>query len=141
MPLGVDFYDVVLDGLLGDNATAGAPATLYAALFTADPGADDSGLEVSTSGTGYSRVAVTNNSTNFPAASGGAKTLATDIIWPTSTATWGYIKWVGFYDAASNGNLVFSARFSGGVKGQMPPVITPRINAGSLTISYWDLSA
>jgi hypothetical protein len=61
----------LLDHVFGAAAYS-APATLYVGLSTADPTDDDSGL-AEPSGNGYARVAVTNNATNFPAASGGAK--------------------------------------------------------------------
>lgn len=110
-----------------------APATVYAAAYTvAFNDAGTGGTEVS--GNAYARVAVTNNLTNFPAASGGAKTNGTALIWPMATpAGWGTIVAVGFWDASSGGN------FLGG-----DPAITPvavalnstfRVQAGALALS------
>lgn len=89
----------ILDFVLGN----GTPATLYPALFTAAPSDAGGGTEVS--GGSYARVAVTNNATNFPAATGGAKTNGADFTFPTATASWGTVTHVGLFDASSGGNL------------------------------------
>ena len=141
MPIGQDYWDVILDGMFGAAKTAGAPATLYAAWFTADPSYDDSGTEVPTAATGYARVAVTNDGTNFPGASGGVTTLATDVLWAASTASWGLVQWLGFYDASTAGNLIMSTPFAGGPRVAWPAVYTPKIPAGTLDVAYWNLSA
>lgn len=87
---------------------SGAPATLYAALFSAAP--SDSGGGTELSGSGYARVAVTNDTTNFPAASttGGVTTKPTgaDITFPAATADWLSAVAMAFMDAASGGNLI-----------------------------------
>lgn len=143
MPLGADYHNAVLDAMLGDGHTADFPTTLYAALFTADPSYDDSGTEVSDSGTNYARVAVNNNSTAWPDASNGVKTLQEDIVFNQSTASWGLVQWIGFYDTVTvgTGSLVCSSRFAGGPRVNWPDVFTPRISAGTLKVSYWNLSA
>jgi hypothetical protein len=96
---------VVLDGLLG----SGSPATVYVALFTTLPGEDGTGgTEVS--GGSYARVAVTNNSTNWPAATtvagAGTKSNGTAVTFPTATANWGTVVGFGFYTASSSGTLI-----------------------------------
>jgi hypothetical protein len=93
---------VVLDGLFGRTSPT-YPATYYFALFTSAPNAAGGGTEVS--GGSYARVAVTNNTTNFPATSAQNKNNGTAITWPTSTAAWGTIVAWGVYDASSGGNL------------------------------------
>ena len=141
MPLSEDYYNAVLDAMLGTSHHTDFPNTLYAALFTSDPGADDSGLEVSTTGTNYSRVAVANTDANWPDAVGGVKTLAAEIAFPTSTLSWGTVKWIGFYDAETvgTGNLVWSSEFATGPKTAWPDVFSPKIKANTLTVSYWPL--
>lgn len=94
---------VVLDALFGKVTPSTVPATLYYALFTATPNAAGGGTEVS--GGSYARVAVTNNTTNFPNTASQNKTNGTAITWPTSTAAWGTIVAWGVYDASSGGNL------------------------------------
>lgn len=81
------------------------PATVYIALYTVAPTDAGGGTEVT--GGSYARPAVTNNSTNFPASTGGsAKTNGTTITFPTPTGNWGTIVAVGIFDAASGGNLL-----------------------------------
>lgn len=140
MPLGENYYNAVLDGMLGANATADWPSILYAALFTADPGYDDTGVEVLTSGTNYSRVAVDNDAAAWPAAVGGVKTLAEEITFPTSTSSWGTPQWIGFYTASTGGTLVWSSSFATRPRTAWPDVFSPKILAGTLTVSFWQLS-
>lgn len=99
-----DFLELeLLDHVFG-NAAYTAPATLHVALFTVTPSDSGGGTEVS--GGSYARVAVTNNATNFPAASAGAKANGTAITFPAPTANWGTVVAFGIFDAASAGNLI-----------------------------------
>ena len=85
------------------NATTyTAPANIYVSLWTSDPTDAGSGTEVSTSGTSYARTAVT-----FGAPSGGASTNSADVTFPTATASWGTVGWIGINDAATSGNLLY----------------------------------
>jgi hypothetical protein len=81
------------------------------ALFRVLPEDDGTGgTEVS--GGSYARVAVTNNTTNFPNATGGGPSLkvnGTVITFPAPTADWGTVVGWGLYDAASSGNLLWTA--------------------------------
>lgn len=96
----------VLDHVLSAT-TYTPPVTLYFALYTAAPTDAGGGTEL-TIGTGaYARAVVTNNLTNFPAASAGAKSNGTVITWPQATTAWGTVVAVGVFDAASAGNLLF----------------------------------
>lgn len=93
----------LLDHVFG-NAAYSAPASLYIALFTAAPSDAGGGTEVS--GSGYDRVEVTNDATNFPAASGGAKSNGQAIAFPMATGSWGTVTHFGIFDADSGGNLL-----------------------------------
>lgn len=93
----------ILDHVFGAAAYT-APATLYFALFTVTPSDSGGGTEVS--GGSYARVGMTNNATNFPAASGGAKSNGVAITFPAATAAWGTVVAMGVFDAASGGNLL-----------------------------------
>src|SRR3989304_5914505 len=64
----------LLDHVLG-NAAYAAPATVYFGLYSVGPSDVGGGTELT--GSGYARIAVTNNATNYPAASGGAKSNGT----------------------------------------------------------------
>jgi len=87
------------------NATTyTAPATVYVSLWTSNPGDDGSGTEVSTSGTSYARTAV-----SFATASGTSGNVLNDadVTFPTATASWGTVGWIGINDAATGGNLLY----------------------------------
>ena len=75
-------------------------ATVYVSLWTSDPTDAGSGTEVS--GGSYARTAVT-----FAAPSNGATTNNADVTFPTATASWGTVGWIGINDAATSGNLLY----------------------------------
>ena len=77
-----------------------APATVYVSLWTSDPTDAGSGTEVS--GGSYARTAVT-----FAAPSNGVTTNSADVTFPTCTASWGVVGWIGINDAATSGNLLY----------------------------------
>jgi hypothetical protein len=77
-----------------------APAAVYVALFTTDPTDAGSGTEVT--GGSYARTAAT-----FGAPSNGASVTTADITFPTCTSSWGTVGWIGIYDAATTGNLLY----------------------------------
>lgn len=76
------------------------PTAWYLALFTSDPAEDASGTEVSTSGTAYTRKAVTFT------VSGNTASNSAEIEFPTATASFGTVTHFGVFDAASSGNLI-----------------------------------
>lgn len=98
----------LLDHVFG-GAAYSAPATVYAGLSTTTPNKDGTGV-TEPSGNNYARVAITANSTNFPAASGGAMANGTDIQFPTPSGSWGQCTHLVLFDASTNGNkLAFGA--------------------------------
>jgi hypothetical protein len=122
-----------LDGRLG-GADFVRPATVYVALYTVMPTGSGGGTEVS--GNGYARVAVTNSSTNWPAASGSTpvKANGTAVTFPTViTAPWGTVVGFGIFDAASAGN---GSDFGALATPRLCAVgDTPSFAAGALTIN------
>lgn len=99
----------ILDHVLGGGDYT-RPATVYVALFTVAPSDAGGGTEVT--GGSYARVAVTNNATNFPAASGGAKSNGTEITFPEATADWGTVVAFAIFDANAAGNMLYWADLS-----------------------------
>src|SRR5512146_2038466 len=101
----------LLDHVFGATAYT-APVTLYARLYTAAPSDTGGGTEVSTGvWTNYAAVAITNNTTNFPAASGTSPTLksnGTIIDFGTATISGAAptVVAVALYDAATLGNEI-----------------------------------
>jgi hypothetical protein len=77
-----------------------SPATVYVSLWTSDPTDAGSGTEVS--GGSYARTAVT-----FGAPSNGTSLNSADVTFPTATASWGTVGWIGINDAATSGNLLY----------------------------------
>ena len=85
------------------NATTyTAPATVYVSLWTSNPTDAGSGTEVS--GGSYARTAV-----SFATASGTSGNVLNDadVTFPTATASWGTVGWIGINDASTSGNLLY----------------------------------
>ena len=82
------------------NTTYTSVATVYVSLWTSDPTDAGSGTEVS--GGSYARTAVT-----FGAPSNGASLNSADVTFPTATASWGTVGWIGINDAETSGNLLY----------------------------------
>lgn len=100
----------ILDHVLG-GTTYTPPATVYFALSTAafDPSATGSAMSEAT-GTAYARQAQTNNTTNFPNATGSnpaVKSTGTTVDWGTAGSSWGTIQSVYILDASSAGNVLY----------------------------------
>lgn len=99
----------ILDLVLGGQALT-PPGTVYIALSNAaysEAATGASMTEVSTSGTSYARVALANDLTSWPAATGGQKSNGVPIAFPTATGAWGTA--LSFYvcDAATGGNALY----------------------------------
>lgn len=110
------------------------PGTLYAALWTSTLTAASTG---STSGeasyTGYARVAVTANTTNFPTSSGGAAIQNGTAI--TFAANAGSLQTMTFFailDASSTGNILYWGSITSTA---INPGDTPQVNVNGLTVT------
>jgi len=97
-----NLLDVVLS-----HSSSSFPTTWYFALLTTAPSDDTGTGAVEVTGGSYARVAMTADTTNFPAASARSKANAVAVQWPTATADWaaGATKVVGvaLYDASTSG--------------------------------------
>jgi hypothetical protein len=82
------------------NTSYTSPTTVYVSLWTSDPTDAGSGAEVS--GGSYARTSVT-----FGAPSNGVSLNNADVTFPTATASWGTVGWIGINDNASGGNLLY----------------------------------
>ena len=96
--------DAILDHVLGGGDYS-RPATVWIALYTAAPTDAGGGTEVT--GGSYVRFSVTNNATNWPASSGGAKANGTEFSFVTATADWGTVLAFSIMDAVSGGNFMY----------------------------------
>ena len=103
-----------LENKLLDHAFGGGDytreATLHFGLSSTDPG-DDGQTATEPSTGSYARVAKTNNATNFPAASAGAKSNGTAITFPTATGSWGAL---GYFVVWKHSTNHAAADFIGG---------------------------
>ena len=96
--------DELLDHVFG-NAAYSAPGTQYVGLSTTTI-ADDGTNDTEPAGGSYARVSATNNDTNWPAASGGAKANGAAFAFPQASGSWGVIIDFAIYDAATAGNML-----------------------------------
>jgi len=124
-----------LDAYFG-RTSLNAPSTLYVGFSTTTPN-DSGGNVTEPSGNGYERIAVTNNTTNWPNAStsGGVttKTNANDIKFPEATGSWGTVTHWVLYEQQTGGTPVYFAALD------TAKAITagdePYIKAGSMKIT------
>lgn len=93
----------VLDNRFG-AVTSTPPATYYVGLSTTTPTNTGGSVTEPSSGS-YARVAVTNNTTNWPSASGRSKSNGTAITFPSATGSWGTITHFVIYDASTAGTF------------------------------------
>ena len=120
--------DPKLRALLDADFGSGTPATWYLAAFLTMPGNDGTGY-VEPSGGSYARLAITNNSTNFPAAAtaGGTTSKANGAVFTHAnpTADWGTIIGWGVFTVSTvnTGTCQYSNLLDGSItvrNGQTP---------------------
>jgi hypothetical protein len=99
----------ILDHILG-GADWARPTTVYLALYTAAP--TDAGGGTPVAAGDYARLSITNNATNFPAASAGAKSNGTDLLFPEATNAWGLVVAWALFDAVTAGNMLYWGDFT-----------------------------
>ena len=102
--------DKMLNWMKG-TAFGTAPTTVYVALFTTNPTADDGTGAVEVSGGSYARAAITTSS-GWSAISGSGTSPhqisnAGVVTFATPTANWGTVIGIGIYDALTTGNLLY----------------------------------
>jgi hypothetical protein len=119
------------------NATAlTAPASQFFALWTATLDKTSTGATAGEAAyTGYTRVTVTSNTTNFPASSGGSNIQnATAITWPAAGSGPTTCTFIAVLDSATigAGNIRFWGSITSTVVANGD---TPQINVNGLTAS------
>jgi len=117
--------DKIINHVFG-STTFTKPTNYYVGLLTATP-ADASGSPgTEVSGGSYVRMVCAFTITG----SGTAQAANTSAItFPTATADWGIIGWIGIYDALSSGNLV---AFQNLQKSDFSTTTTKTINDGDI---------
>ena len=101
------FYKTEVANAILGASTYSKTGNVYAALHTADPTAAGNVGELTIGTNGYARVAVTNDGTGFPAASGGVKSNGAAITFPVATGSWGSVNHFSIKDASTGGNTLF----------------------------------
>lgn len=124
--------------ILDNRFGSGTPATWYFGLTTTVPNDDGTNVTEPVGGS-YARVAVTNNVTNFPAAStsGGitSKSNGTAVTFANPTGNWGKIVGYVIADALSGGNIRYVDRLKDGAEITVNSGATPvQFPAGSLIL-------
>lgn len=117
--------DALINGTLR-GSTFTAPTNVYVALYTTDPTDADTGTEVS--GGSYARQIVT-----FGAPSNGVSTSNADVTFPTATASWGTVAYIGLRDASSGGNLLYHTALDASKTIDTGDVF--KINSGNLSVT------
>lgn len=99
------------DSQFGGGSTTWAPGTWYLGLSLTVANSDGTGFTEPVGGA-YARLAVLNNTTNFPAAQtiGGItqKWNGAKLTFANPTGTWGLIGWYGWFTALSGGTPQYS---------------------------------
>lgn len=117
-----------LEGKILDHsygiATFTAPATLYIALFTGDPGETGTASEVA--GNAYARVAVTNSAVTWSRTAGVISNIIPITFAAPSPSAWGTVTHFGLFTAASG-----STEYWGGDQ-----LDTPRATAVGVALSF-----
>jgi hypothetical protein len=103
---------VIADAQFGAGATGSAPGTWHLGLSKTVSAGDGTGFTEPVGGA-YARAAVTNNATNFPAATVSSTGLVVKvngvaIAFPSPTADWGQLVEFGWFLAATGGNPEWS---------------------------------
>lgn len=114
----------ILDHVFGAAAYT-APTTLYLGLYTAAPSDTGGGTEVT--GGSYARQSVAFTVTGNTASNTSA------IEFPTATASWGTVVYVGVFDSLSGGNLMAYAALTTNKAIDTGDVL--RVPAGDLDIT------
>lgn len=123
----------ILDHILG-GADYSRPAIVYLALCTAAPTDASTGSTITEATyTGYARKAITNNSTNFPAASGGAKSNGAEIAFAECTGGSSDVTHWALLDADTAGNVLYWGALT--ASKNISSGDTPKVAVGDLDIT------
>lgn len=124
----------LLDHILGGvSLPYSPPANVFVALSTTTPTDAGGNFTEPSSGNGYARVQVANNSTNWPAASSGSKSNGTTISFPQATGSWGTVTYFGVFDQLTGGNCLMTGQLT--TSKSVGALDTVQFSAGNLTVT------
>ena len=123
-----DFLEVALLNSTRNGAAFSAVDNPYISLHTANPTDTGTGTEVS--GGSYARVA-----SSFATASGtsGSVVSDADATFPTATAGWGVVGWIGLWDSLSGGNMLYHTALDASKTIDSGDIF--KISSGNLTVT------
>ena len=124
-----DYLENSLMDHLFRKAIFTAPANLYVALFTSDPG--ETGASGEVTGTNYARVSTTGS--DWSTSSGGQIDNDSLIEFNIATGSWGTVSHFGLWDSGSTGNFIGGGSVTSATS--IGDGDTPRFPAGSLTVT------
>jgi len=131
MPFSTYMDNKILDEFFG-KVDYTPVATLYVALSTTAPTKGATNITEPT-GNAYARVAVTNNTTNFPTASNSTKNNGSVVTFAEATGLWGTVtNWL-IYDALTGGNMLAYGTLTNSKTIDVGD--TPSFNTNSLTLT------
>lgn len=102
--------DALLNLILGATSFS-APATIYVAVYTTTPGPTGGGTEAT--GGGYAREGLTNNTTNWPNATGTGPMVKSNGVaytWSAASGSWSSgsnMVGAALLDASTSGDLLY----------------------------------
>ncbi len=146
MPASDLFANNLLNRWLRNTAYPSKPTTIFFGLLTSAPTSSvgTGAVEVSSSGTGYSRVGIAvNNNTNFVVGTGAGGngidtnriTNAVEIVWNRSLAAWGTVTHVAIFSAVTGGTPLFWFEVPGGAV-SITSAVRFRFEANRLDIGF-----
>ena len=123
-----DFLEVTLLNLSLNGTSWAGMNNPYISLHTADP--TDAGTGTEVTGGSYARVA-----SSFAVASGTSGVVASDAdaTFPTATAGWGTVGWIGLWDASSSGNMLYHSALDAAKTIDSGDIF--KITTGNLTVT------
>jgi hypothetical protein len=134
MPNGslTDYSEAQLLNHLFGGVPYNTPPTLYFGYMVGIPGEAGAGAEPNFGA--YERIAVTNNTLNFPITSNQIKTNATEIVFQEATANHGLVQALGVWDSPMSGNLLAYFLLSNPINIAVADAM--KIPVGSLTMQF-----
>lgn len=117
----------LLDLTLKGTAYAGFDRP-YVSLHTSDP--TDAGTGTEVSGGSYARTRVTMAAAT---GTGGSVASTADVTFPTATAAFGTVGWIGLWDSLSGGNMLYHTALDAAKTIDTGDVF--KIVAGNLTVT------
>lgn len=94
-----DYLENAISSHVLRGVTFASPGTVYLALYSSNPGEDDTGTELS--GSGYVRIPVT-----FSTPVDGETSNAFELLFPAATADWAGVTHMSLCDDISGGNML-----------------------------------